>query len=182
MSASGVVCNSDGSGDCDGCGVGSGGASSGVLDERPPRIGALFRFRGEAFLEGDSGSGCTVSSGSKISEGSMFSFARLFFARPPVRGVARTFVVFRLEAGAFRGLRLGAGVKSSSLSSSTLGVMTSSSSSDSTTFRLVAAVRLDCRTGDPEDIVKRDRSQINVAVFQIPVLSSKRVGSCKFVD
>lgn len=155
MSASGVACNSEGSGDCDGCGVGNGGGSSGVLEERPPRTGALFRFRGDALLEGDSGSGCAVSSGSRISEGSMFSFATVFLARPPVRGVLATaFVVFRLDAGAFRGLRLGAGVKSSPLSSSILGSIISSSSSESTTaFRLVAAARLEGLTGD-SDILK----------------------------
>lgn len=155
MSASGVACNSKGSGDCDGCGVGNGRASSGVLDERTPRTGALLlRFRGDALLEGDSGSGIAVSSGSKISEGSMFSFARLFFARPPVRGVAVVVVVFRLEAGAFRGLRLGAGVKSSSLSSSILGPVISSSPSESTTvFLLVAAARLEGLTGDSDILI-----------------------------
>jgi len=168
-----VTCNSEGSGDCDGSGVGNGGANSGVFEERPPRTGALFRFRGDAFLEGDSGSGCAVSSGSKISEGSMFSFARLFFARPPVRGVARVFVVFRLDAGAFRGLRLGAGVKSSSLSSSILVGVTSSSSDSTTVFRLEAAARLEGLTGDAEDISNGYSSQTKYVLQNAPVLLNK---------
>ena len=98
MSASGVPWSSEGSGDTEACGVGSGGGSSGVAEARGFRTGALFRFRGDAFLDGESGSGCTVCSGSKISEGSIFSLARIFFDRPPVRGVAAMeFVVFRLD-------------------------------------------------------------------------------------
>lgn len=155
ISASGVPCSSEGSGDCDGCGVGKGGGNSGVEEMRDPRVGALFLFRGDALFDGDSGSGWIVSSGSKISEGSTFSFARLFFGRPPVLGVAMEFVVFLLEAGAFRGLRLvaGAGVKSSSLSSCILDCISSSSSSDSTTTFFRAAALLEGLTGD-SDIFK----------------------------
>ena len=79
---------------------------------------------------------------------------RLFFPRPVVRGVGATeVVVFLLPAGAFRGLRLGAGagVKSSSSSNSILEVInSSSSSSDSTTSFLRVAVLLEGRTGDSD--------------------------------
>jgi hypothetical protein len=120
MSASGVPWNWEGSGDAEASGVGNEGGSSGVAEARAARTGALFRFLGEAFLDGDSGSGMADCSGSNISDGSIFSFARLFFPRP-VRGVfAMEFVVLRFDWGAFRGLRLGAGVKSSSLSTSIL--------------------------------------------------------------
>ena len=154
ISASGVPCNSEGSGDWDGCGVGRGG-SSGVEEMRELRVGALFLFRGDALFEGDSGSCCTLCSGSKFSGGSTFSFARLLLDRPPVLGVAMEFVVFLLDAGAFRGLRLvaGAGVKSSSLSSCILDCMISSSSSDSRTTFLRAAALLEGLTGD-SDIFK----------------------------
>jgi hypothetical protein len=151
MSASGVPWNCEGSGDAEVSGVGNEGGSSGVAEARAARTGALFRLRGEAFFDGDSGSGIAVWSGSNISEGSMFSFARLFFARPPVRGVfAIEFVVLRLDWGAFRGLRLGAGVKSSSLSTSILDCICSSSPSDSTTTFLRAAARLEGLTGDSD--------------------------------
>jgi hypothetical protein len=64
-------------------------------------------------------------------------------------------VVFRLDAGALRGVRLvaGAGVKSSSLWSCTLDFMSSSSSSDSKTTFLRVAALLDGLTGD-SDIFK----------------------------
>lgn len=146
ISARGVVCNSEGSGDCDGFGVGIGGGNSGVLELRVPRTGALFLFRGEAFLVGESGAGVIiVASASNISEGSTFSLPPPLLGRPEVLGVlAMTFVVFRLVAGAFRGDFLGAGVKSSSLSSSLIldCASSSSSSSDSTTnFLRDAALR-----------------------------------------
>jgi hypothetical protein len=152
MSARGIPWNWEGSGDAEASGVGKEGGSSGVVEARGPRTGALFRFRGEAFFDGDSGSGMADCSGSNISEGSIFSFARLFFPRPPVRGVfAIGFVVFRLDWGAFRGLRcFGAGVKSSSLSTSILDCICSSSSSDSTTTFLRAAARLEGLTGDSD--------------------------------
>jgi hypothetical protein len=149
ISANGVPCNSDGSGETDACGVGRGGGSSGVEDTRDPRAGALFLFRGDALFDGDSGSGCIVSSGSKISDGSMFSFVMFLFPRPPVLGVGIALVVFRLDCGAFLGLRLGAGVKSSS-SSSNFDCMSSSSSSDSTTIFLRDAALLDGLTGDSD--------------------------------
>ena len=124
---------------------------------REPRVGALFLFRGEALLDGDSGVIiCVLCSGSNISEGSTFSLAKIFLVRPPVRGVFETeFVVFRLDTGAFRGLRFVAGAKSSTLSSFILDSMSSSSSSDSTTTFLRAAALLDGRTGD-SDIVEFD--------------------------
>lgn len=123
-----------------------------MAEERDALAGAaLFLFRGDAFLVGDSGSGCMVCSGSKISEGSMFSLAVLFLARPPVRGVAATeVVVFRLAAGAFRGLFVGAGMKSSPLSSSILACICSSSSSESTTIFLRVAALRDGLTGDSD--------------------------------
>src|SRR6266581_3162850 len=68
--------------------------------------------------------------GSKISEGSIFSPDAVFPARPPVRGVLGTVVVvFLLPAAVdFRGLLLGAGVKSSSLSCCIFDCCISSSS------------------------------------------------------
>lgn len=159
MSARGVWI-SDGSGDCEGFGVGSGGGRSGVADFRGRRTrdGALFILRGDPRLVGDSGSMIVLSSaGSRISDGSISPVSRLFFPRPVVRGVAATeVVVFLLPAGALRGLRLGAGagVKSSSSSRSILEVIiSSSSSSDSMTnfFRAAAALR-EGRTGDSDII------------------------------
>lgn len=115
----------------------------------------LFVFRGDdALLEGDACSGAMLCSGSKTSEGSIFSPEVAFLPLPPVRGVGTTeFVVFLLDAGAadLRGLRFagsGAGVKSSSSSCSCLTWKCSSSSDDSTmTLRRVAACLLDCLTG-----------------------------------
>lgn len=155
ISASGVPGSIEGSGEAEGSGVGNGGGARSGAEERLFFTGALFLFRGEvALLEGDSGSICALCSGSKISEGSILSVGMLFFVRPPVRGVRGTVVVvFRLAGADFRGLRFGAGVKSSSLSSSTFVSTCSSSSSESTTtFRRVVA-RLEGLTGDPEDIL-----------------------------
>jgi len=68
-------------------------------------VGALFRFRGDALFDGDSGSGRILSSGSKISEGSMFSLFTAFLTLPEVRGVfAIALVVFRLDCVCRRGL------------------------------------------------------------------------------
>ena len=101
MSASGVQCNWEGSGDAEGLGVGICGAST----ETDVRVffggAALLRFLGEAFLVGDIGSGRIDSSGSNICEGSMLSPVRAFRVRAAVRGVGGTSVVFR------RGWRLG---------------------------------------------------------------------------
>lgn len=155
MSANGDVGDSEGSGDADGLGVGSSREDSAATAARTRfSAGVLFGFRGDdALLEGDAGSGAIVWSGSKTSEGSIFS-AKVTFLALPVRGVgAAEFVIFLLDAGAddFRGLRFGgsgAGVKSSSSSRSCLTWNSSSSSDDSTTtLRRVAACLLDCLTG-----------------------------------
>ena len=68
-------------------------------------MGALFLFRGDALFDGDSGSGWTVSSGSKISVGSMFSLLTPLLTLPVVLGVvAIEVVVFRLDCVCLRGL------------------------------------------------------------------------------
>jgi hypothetical protein len=122
-----------------------------VADARAPRVGALFLLRGDALFDGDSGSGWTLCSGSKTSEGSIASPIKPFFPLPDIRGVlAIEFVVFRLGCVCRRGLRCGAGVKSSPLSSSILTALwlSSSSSDDSTTALRRVATRLDGLVGD----------------------------------
>jgi hypothetical protein len=156
ISASGALCSWDGSGDIEGCGVGNGGGKSGAGVVRDVRVGALFRLRGDARLDGDSGSGWTDCSGSNSSVGSIFSLLSVFLDLPDVLGVvAIELVVFRLDCVCLRGLFCGAGVKSSSLSSSTfcmLCISSSSSDDSTTTFRRVAA-RLDGLVGDSVDIL-----------------------------
>lgn len=62
MSANGVPCNCDGSGLVEALGVGSGGSNSSATDDFPLLVGAaLFRFRGDGFLVGETGSGGTFS-------------------------------------------------------------------------------------------------------------------------
>ena len=101
MSASGVQCSWEGSGDAEVVGVGICGAST-EADVRAFFGGAaLLRFLGEAFLVGDMGSGRMDSSGSNNCEGSMLSPVRAFRVRAAVRGVEGTSVVFR------RGWRFG---------------------------------------------------------------------------
>ena len=155
ISARGVTCSCDGSGDIEGCGVGNGGARSGIAELREAFVGALFRFRGEALFVGDSGSGWTFCSGSKSSVGSMFSLFIFFLDLAVVLGVlAMELVVFRLDCVCFRGLLWEAGAKSSPLSSSAFMVfcISSSSSEDSNiTLRRVAA-RLEGLVGDSVDI------------------------------
>lgn len=122
MSASGVLCSWYGAGDTDACGVGNGAGSSGGTEALPAREGAaLFRFLGDALFDGEGGSGYAVCSGSNISEGSMLSATTDLRVRPDVRGVLGTEVaVFLRDCVCLRGLRSGAGVNSSSLSSFTL--------------------------------------------------------------
>lgn len=154
MSVKGVLCRGAGSGDSVGCGVGSGGCSSGVsgMIETLLLRAALASFTdrrlGAAFLEGDIGSGATLSGGLKTCEGSTDSLALLRLA-VLVLGVAAT-VRRRGDARVF----LGAGVNSSSssLSSLTMLFSTSESSSSSTTTFLLEAVRREGRSGDAADI------------------------------
>ena len=108
----------------------------------------LFRLRGEAFLDGDSGIGVVVWSGSKICEGSILSPVRVRRVRAAVLGVAGTPVVVLRDARL--GLFCGAGVKSSSVSSSLVipdVSALSSSELSTTTFFLVAAL-LEGRVGE----------------------------------
>jgi hypothetical protein len=151
ISARGDPGNSEGSGDIDGCGVGSKGGNSGVTEVRDARVGAaLFLFRGDALLDGDCGSGAGVCSGSKISDGSMLSAMTALRVLPEVLGVfGIEAATFRLDCICLLGLLWGAGVNSSSLSSFTFWVlsMTSSSSEESTIFRRAAAL-LDGLVGD----------------------------------
>jgi hypothetical protein len=105
------------------------------------------RRLGAAFLEGDKGSGATLSGGLKTWVGSTDSLTR---GRLTVLalGVAAT-VRRRGDARAF----FGAGVNSSSsLSSLTMLFSTSESSSSSTTTFLLEAVRREGRSGDAADI------------------------------
>lgn len=141
-------------------GVGNGGARSGVGDFRGRRTsaGALFIFLGDFFV-GESGSiivlcsaGCSVSSSN--SDDSMLVLGNRLLPRVVGRGVGTTELVVRLlPAGAFRGLFLGAGVKSSSSSTSIFVVVKSPSSSESTITFLRLAALLEGRTGD-SDIVR----------------------------
>lgn len=82
MSASGLLCRRIGSGDSGGSGVAFGG-NDGTADDRLLRDGAaLFRFRGDAFFEGEAGSlGAMLSSGSNISVGSIPSLVFVRLAR-----------------------------------------------------------------------------------------------------
>lgn len=106
ISASGVAWSWEGSGDIEGCGVGSGGGSSAVADAQGVRMGALFCFLGDALLEGDACSGAALCSGSKSSEGSMFSPTIALRVRPEVRGVLGIeAAVFLLDWVCLLGLR-----------------------------------------------------------------------------
>ena len=97
MSASGVPCSWDGSGDVECFGVGNDGIASMATDERVPLVGAaLLRFLGDAFFVGETGSGLIDSSGLKISEGSTLSPVRVLLVRCVVRGLGGTPVVLRL--------------------------------------------------------------------------------------
>ena len=118
--------------------MGKGGGSSGTVDVlRLPRgATALFRFRGDAFLDGDEGSlGAMLSSGSNICDGSIPSPVFALRLRAFLVGDASTFaVVWRRED--FLGLRFGAGVNSSSS-----GALKLISSSDSSTMTFLRAAR-----------------------------------------
>ena len=118
--------------------MGKGGGSSGTVDVlRPPRgATALFRFRGDAFLDGDEGSlGAMLSSGSNICDGSIPSPVFALRFRAFLVGDASAFaVVWRRED--FLGLRFGAGVNSSSS-----GALKLISSSDSSTMTFLRAAR-----------------------------------------
>ena len=118
--------------------MGKGGGSSGTVDVlRLPRgATALFRFRGDAFLDGDEGSlGAMLSSGSNICDGSIPSPVFALRLRAFLVGDASTFaVVWRWED--FLGLRFGAGVNSSSS-----GALKLISSSDSSTMTFLRAAR-----------------------------------------
>src|SRR3569833_1338758 len=147
ISASGVPGISAGSGEAEGFGVGMGigGSSSGVV--ALAALGAtLLRIRGDGFLAAGSASTTVMAgwSGSKISLGSTLAAARLFLGLPGFLGVVgSSVVVFRRPAVERRGLRVGAGAKSSSLSSAIyVAFPVSTSSSESImAVRLVAARR-----------------------------------------
>lgn len=140
ISARGTV-GDCGSGDLEGAGVGRGGTAGIVEGLRLPRIGtALFRLGDDRF-EGEVGStvGAMPVSGSKISEGSMVS--PVFARRPPrvvFRGEASMLAVVCLRVF-FRGLLLGAGVKSS-WSCGTIVLCSTISSSDSSSTTALRVV------------------------------------------
>ena len=116
ISASGVPWSCDGSGVADGFGVGNGGGRSGVTEARVLLgAGTLLLFRGEGFFVGETGSGGMLSDGSKICDGSVVSPVFVLLLLAALWGVGGAPVVFRLVCR--RGVRAGAGVKSSSLSS-----------------------------------------------------------------
>lgn len=170
ISASGVPCNWDASGVVEGFGVGNNGGQS---IETEPRLflgGAVFfRFFGDTVFEGDVGSGGMVCSGSKICDVSISSVFRVARIRAAVRGVEGTSVVFRRVWRL--GLRCGAGVKPSSLSSSFAGgaLSTSSSESSTITFFRVATLR-DGRVGEMVVIILPDSDRVMVAVFQVAIV------------
>jgi hypothetical protein len=145
-----------GSGDSEGFGVGSEGASSAILGAldillflilaRTLCLGA--RFFGEAFFVGDAGAeGSSVSAGLKICEGSTDSLILVRRVLVVLLGVMVSSTVFRLVV---RVVLTGAGVNSSSRSSLLTGC--SSSSDSSTIFRREAAARREGRVGDALDM------------------------------
>lgn len=145
MSPSGVLSRWRGSGEVDGAGVGNRGGISGTADVRRLALpaAALFLFRGDARLVGDAGSlGTTLSSGSKICEGSIPSPVFALRAVPFFRGDVSMFAVVCLR-DVFFGLRFGAGVNSSSS-----GALKLSSSPDSSTMTFLRAARRVGRVGD----------------------------------
>lgn len=154
ISARGVAGTLVGSGEADGCGVGSWETSStgaAATDARDLRVVfPTVRFFGDCLFVGDNGS--AVLAGVNNCVGSMLSSTR-------VRRLAVGFGV-AVSSTAFDGLPrrtifcgAGAGVNSSSLSCLILGAWFSSSSESSTmgAFRRVAAARVDLR-GDTADI------------------------------
>lgn len=159
MSAKGVVCRGVGSGDSDGCGVGSGGCSSGASGAIETLLlrAALASFTdrrfGAAFFVGDNGSPASLCGGLKICEGSTDSLARVRLT-VLVLGVAAVLAAV-LRRGDARVL-FGAGVNSSSSLSSCFRLIvllsTSELSSSSTTTFLLEAARRDGRSGDAVDI------------------------------
>lgn len=196
MSVSGVPCRDIGSGDSDGCGVGSAGGSSGasvaiemfetLLFLAVLAAAALRRLGGD-FLVGDNGSSTTLSGGLKICEGSTDSLA-LFCRRAAVRllGVVASPAVFLLGD---RVLFAGAGVKSSSSSSSPVWLTTLFSMSELPsswmTGRRRAAARREGRSGDAADIVidsdriaRCDRIVLGCLVLHFHVLSMESCACC----
>lgn len=195
MSASGVlilaaptsVC---GSGDAEGCGVGSTDTSVGssVIAIEAAEILLLraaladftdLRFGGEAALGGDVGS-ATLSGGLKICDGSADSLTLTRRVRVAAFGVASLFVAFLRFA---RGVRDGAGVNSSSSSSvcgRRLTTVLSSSSLSSITLRRGAA-RLDGRTGDTDILLvsksRFERSSIVSMQYSDTIRSPPRQSS-----
>ena len=118
-------------------------------DLRLFRGAVLFRFRGDGLFEGEFGSlGGTFSSGSNICDGSIPSPVLTLRALADLFGVALVVPVVCLLVD-FRGLRLGAGVNSSSFSSL---IKLSSSSESSTTIVLRVARRVG-RVGDSADML-----------------------------
>ena len=127
MSVNGVDCRCMGSGDTVVCGVGSGGGDSGESAAIETRETLLFRAIRASFtlrrfgasrLVGDEGSPATLSGGLKICDGSTDSLTRVrLVGAALLRGVvASVAIVFLL--GDDRVFLAGAGVKSSSSSSS----------------------------------------------------------------
>lgn len=157
------VFSSSGSGEAEGFGVGSSGAknegaSSAMLGALDILLFLMFartlcrgaRFFGGAFFVGDTGAEASSSSiGVNICDGSTDSLA-LVRRVLLVAGVniEVSFAVLRLVV---RVVLAGAGVNSSSLSSSWAGC--SSSSTSSTILLLEAAVRRDGRVGDALDMI-----------------------------
>lgn len=148
-----------GSGDSEGFGVGSVGASSAIVVAVDILLFLIFartlcrgaRFLGDAFLVGDVGAeGSSLPTGAKICEGSTDSLILVLRVLVVDLGVIVSSATFRLGA---RVVLAGAGVNSSSLSSLFPG--RSSSSDSSTTFRREAAARREGRVGDAADMAKK---------------------------
>lgn len=152
-----------GSGETEGCGVGSNEGSSSAMGFVAGAIGMrLFLFArmlclppvvlflGGAFLTGEAGSsGATFSDASNISDGSVDSPVLVRRARVLVRGVGGSSTVFRLVP---RVVRADPGVNSSSLSLFASGVM--SSSSESSMIFLRAAALLEGLVGEAANMLR----------------------------
>ncbi len=162
MSVNGVACVCGRFGEMEASSVGKGGIGGAIEDLRPFRGEVLFRFRGEGLLDGEVGSlGARLSSGSNIWVGSIPSPVLALRALADRFGVALTLAVVCLLVD-LRGLRFGAGVNSSSLSS----LIRLSSSSDSSTTMVLRVARRDGRAGDSADMSTIVAFNVDVGLFR----------------
>lgn len=185
ISFSGVDGTRPGAGEAEESAVGRAG-TGGVTDDLRFFRGAalLLLFRGDGLFVGDAGSlGARLSSGSKICEGSIPSPVLNLRDLADFLGDALALAVVCLLVD-FLGLRLGAGVNSSSLSS----LIKLNSSSDSSTIIVLRAARRDGRAGDSADIAASccgfccwefSASQLFVDIRRVDVLMYERGIGCQ---